>query len=826
MLGRLCAVALVSATSLMWEVALTRLFSVVLQYHYVFLVVSLAVLGLGLGAVVVASTGFLTRSTGSGAALLTYLCSGLAVALPLTALAIVALGNVESVALYSLLAVIPFTLAGIVVSGLFTLWPTMAGLLYGADLLGAGVGAAAVVALLNLWGAVGVSVALGPLAALAGLALCWSGPPHPSTAPDEGVVVARRGPRRPLLVATAALILTVALGGANLATPLAQLNLSASTAAPPDKTMLHMLADPTQKAQVVWTRWDAFARTDVVRTADPATMLLFSDGGAGAAIYRFNGDIATMAGLRNDLPYLPYQVAASGGARPRKVLIIGPGGGYDVLLARLAGAAEITAVEINGAAVAAVRHFGAYDGHIYDLPGVTTVVGDGRNVVRRSHERYDLIVLRLVYSQAAEAASHALAESYIFTTEAFRDYIAHLTPGGYLAVTGHQALEALRAFTTGIAALQASGLSQTAAMKRVAALMTHNNDPQNRPSLMLLKGSAMNQRDVAVLRANSATLNLQPLYVPYLYSGGFDKLANGSQSLADFLAGGSDYAVGPTYDDKPFFFDFNLGLPDAVGAALVLALTLSAGIVVAGWLGRSRRRRGPASPARATPARLAGAKVARQVARRGPFWPLILYFALIGMAFMLAEVSLIQRFILLLGQPVLALVAVLGSLLIGAGLGSLASQRIVAGAPRRLAALAALIAVALALAVVALPAAVDALVPLDLSLRVLASIVLLLPLGFLLGMPFPSGLAMASPDAVAGDVAFLWAINAATSVLGSALAVTVALTSGFTMALWLAALTYLGVAAITLLRPRPQTAASGATAPENRRVGAAEALPR
>ena len=188
--GRLVAVALVSATSLMWEVALTRLFSVVLQYHYVFLVVSLAVLGLGLGAVVVASTGIFTRAAG-GSALLTYLCSGLAVALPLTALAIVALGNVESVALYSLMAVIPFTLAGIVVSGLFTLWPTMAGQLYGADLLGAGVGAAAVVALLNAWGAVGVSVALGPLAALAALALCWSGRPRPSAAADDRVAVAR-----------------------------------------------------------------------------------------------------------------------------------------------------------------------------------------------------------------------------------------------------------------------------------------------------------------------------------------------------------------------------------------------------------------------------------------------------------------------------------------------------------------------------------------------------------------------------------------------------------------------------------------------------------
>jgi hypothetical protein len=171
---------------------------------------------------------------------------------------------------------------------------------------------------------------------------------------------------------------------------------------------------------------------------------------------------------------------------------------------------------------------------------------------------------------------------------------------------------------------------------------------------------------------------------------------------------------------------------------------------------------------------------------------------------MLAEVSLIQRFILLLGQPVLALVAVLGSLLVGAGLGSMASGRMVRGDPRRLAGVAVVIALVLMVALFALPSVVDALVPLELPARLLITLVLLFPPGFLLGIPFPGGLTLlARRGAAQGDIAFLWATNAATSVLGSTLAVTLAVASGFSLALWLGTLGYLAACLMAVLCPRP-----------------------
>jgi hypothetical protein len=205
------------------------------------------------------------------------------------------------------------------------------------------------------------------------------------------------------------------------------------------------------------------------------------------------------------------------------------------------------------------------------------------------------------------------------------------------------------------------------------------------------------------------------------------------------------------------------------------------------------------------------------------FWPLIIYFALIGLGFMLAEVSLIQRFILLLGQPVLALVVVLTSLLVGAGLGSMAGAHIVNGQPVRLLGVGAVIAVLLTADLALLPGVVGALVPLDLALRIVATIAILLPLGFVLGIPFPSGIALARRDGAPRDVALLWAVNAATSVLGSTLAVATAIAAGFAMVLWLAALCYLGAGLVTLLRTGLIRAATPAATPAEL---SAELMPR
>src|SRR5207245_3074387 len=133
------------------------------------------------------------------------------------------------------------------------------------------------------------------------------------------------------------------------------------------------------------------------------------------------------------------------------------------------------------ATVAAVRAARAYNGNILDRPEVTTIVDDGRHFLAHSRARYDTILLNLVYSGIAEGTSNALAESYIFTTQAFRLYLDHLTPRGRIGVISHQALEGLRAFTTGVEVLHAQGYSYPNAMSRASVLMTDKQTPETRP---------------------------------------------------------------------------------------------------------------------------------------------------------------------------------------------------------------------------------------------------------------------------------------------------------------------------------------------------------
>jgi hypothetical protein len=444
-----------------------------------------------------------------------------------------------------------------------------------------------------------------------------------------------------------------------------------------------------------------------------------------------------------------------------------------VARALVAGTRHVTAVELNGATVDAVRAERAYNGNILDRPGVSTVVDDGRHFLARSNERYDVILLNLVYSGVAEGTSHALAESYIFTTQAFRSYLAHLTPRGRIGIISHQALEGLRAFTTGVEALHQNGLSYQNAMLRSAVLMTDNQTPEARPTLTLIQSAAFNQKELNTLHTRAVgDLNLRPLYVPFLFSGDFKDLASGQQTLAQFLRG-SDYAIGPTSDDRPFFFDLNLGLPEGLGAALWFAGLLVAGLLA---LVLFLREGPPAAPRRA-------------------IWLLGLYMACLGCGFMCVEVPVIQRFILVLGSPVLAMTVVLAVLLLAGGIGSALAGQLPDRRSMPVAAPLAALALS-AVAALALPGLTDLLLPLGRFAAIAGSVAVLVPLGLALGMSFPTGLRLTN-RLLPGDLPLLWSLNALCSVLGSVAAAVIAVQVGFSAVLLVGAACY-AVAAVAM----------------------------
>jgi hypothetical protein len=311
-------------------------------------------------------------------------------------------------------------------------------------------------------------------------------------------------------------------------------------------------------------------------------------------------------------------------------------------------------------------------------------------------------------------------------------------------------------------------------MQRAALLMTDNQTPEVRPTLSIVQPAPFNIRELNYLRTRgNGDLNLRPLYVPTYFEGGFGGLVQGTETLGDFLQG-SGYNVGPTTDDRPFFYDLNPGLPQGLDLAIRYAILLLVGaIALAVFFGWPRIRQDPP----------------------GSVWMLGLYMAATGAGFLCLEIPLIQQFILTLGEPAMALAVVLATLLIAGGLGSLAAARLFdRGIP--------LVAAPLAVGVVGvamrliLPAVQGSLLSLPSTGAVACSILLLLPIGFVLGMPFPLGLRLAAQIAPE-SIALFWTISAGFSMLGSVLAALIALEFGFSPVLLLGAGLY-GLGAVAL----------------------------
>jgi hypothetical protein len=273
---------------------------------------------------------------------------------------------------------------------------------------------------------------------------------------------------------------------------------------------------------------------------------------------------------------------------------------------------------------------------------------------------------------------------------------------------------------------------------------------------------------------------MREMYVPALFELPLKDLVKGTSGIYAFARNG-DFNLVPTTDDQPFFYQLQWGLP---GALLVLLVLISVAVLIY----------------------LAVAVMSHRRAGGRGIGALALYFAVLGAAYMLVLVPLVQRYYLLLGNPTLALVVTLEGLLLGAGLGSLFSAQLRGTLVRPVTvALTVLVALLVAHALL-FPLLRDSLLQTSLLIRITAVMALTLPLGVLIGLPFPSGLRIAG-SSVPGAVPTLWGLNALAAVLGSALASTVAMTFGFQVVLLVAAGMYAVAAALLVLLKQKQTVA-------------------
>jgi len=793
----LAGVALVSATLLMTELALTRIFSVVMYYHFAFLAISIALFGLSASGVFayVMRARLDTRATDdllSNQSLI-YATATIVALFWLVRLRVGLSYSPHNLALmltiYAL-AALPFFAGGLVVTLAITRLPARINAIYAADLIGAAGGCLILIPLLDRLGAPGVVLAAAALSIAAAILFA------PSL-------------RRRRIAVAGLVILLLPIAG----------QLSGRAAFDVVDTKGH------QGDRVLFSKWNSFSRIGVYerthgdwslswayKGALPETRFMDIDSAASTPILHLAPDLSDAQYLRYELTALAYHLKEGLRAEGSRLqdrrsgfpgftaLVIGPGGGRDLASALVFGASRVDGVEINPIIADDVMRdrFRAFSGGIYTNPRVRIAVDDGRSFVRRTPERYDVIQASLVDTWAATAAgAYTLTENSLYTVDAFSDYLDHLTDDGVLTITRWVA-DGLRLVSL---AQEACARRGWPARDRLA-IVRHEN-----VATLLLKKTPFTASEIAQLRAVAGRLEFDVLYVPG--DGNGETIADGvpqvSRPVGDVIVDGAstgDYArlivaadreqfyetyrsdIRPTTDDRPFFFhttkiqdqfDVAFGQKMLFGnglSALMTLLAISTALVVLFVL---------------APLALAGRGQQRP---RGWFaW--LVYFGALGAGFMLIEVSVLQRFVLLLGHPVYSLTVTLFSLLLGTGLGSAWSRKFDEASLRRSGAVGILIVAAIAILfiLVATPV-VNWAIPFSRGARMMVAVAMLVPIGVALGIPMPTGMRLLSARAPM-MLAWAWGMNGALSVLGATLAIFIAMNWGFRITLLTASGVYL-----------------------------------
>jgi hypothetical protein len=558
------------------------------------------------------------------------------------------------------------------------------------------------------------------------------------------------------LTAVTGLALVINLSGAWLSLNMADLHT--------DKPIKDSLA---HAGHIVATKWDSFARTDLVDPGDGRPYEIYVDGAAGSVMPPAGIDQA----LLRDIGFFPFATA-----QPDRVLVIGPGGGLDVWFGLQSGAREIVAVEVNAASVHFVRQFADYNGGLYDQPAVRVQVDEGRSVLRRENRDYDLIVLSQVITSTAERSGYVLSENTIYTVEAFGDYLDHLRPDGQIALKLYDEPTLTRALATAVAAFNARGLSDAEALEHIEIYVDPRVDPAI--PLLIMRVTPFSRNDALADGAVAVEVGFKPLFLPQaLADPPFDAVEAGTMTF-DTVIDQSDIDISPPTDNRPFFFQFEKGLPDTLArlAGGMAALVLVGGVALV--------------------------VVQRRIARDRYRWA-PLYFAGLGVGFISVETTVIQQTRLFLGHPTLAVTTVLAVMLVGGGLGSWMAGRWIESEPGEIPALPAVsVAVALVVWTLAWRTIGERFQTADQLPRILMLSLTLSPLALLMGMPFPLGLRALSRT---GDrqVALAWAVNGIMTVCGSVGAIALAMVLGFDSVLVISALVYLmsGALAQWVLRP-------------------------
>lgn len=775
-------IALLSASLLAFQVLLTRVCALRLHFHFGFLIISNSLLGIGASGSLLALLearwrrdpqtwiwGFTIGFLLSLPLCWTYLLTA-QVPVTLNFDSVDAVQEIAQFVLFNLACAVPFFFGGTAVGLILSANATRVHSVYAADLFGAGLGCLLCPILLWHIGAGGCFVVTATLATLAALS---------AAAPQVGI-----GSRAALGVALFAGVFWVA---------------SLDRLFPvPGKVFLDVTRDYTisDYGRPIFTQWSANSRIDVLvmkknqgmmqargavalKMPLPNQAWIAQDGDAGTFLFNFSGEPDKLAVLKHTMYYSAYGLKT--GTQP-KVLVIGVGGAADLWAAKLSDASLIRGIELNQAVLNVHHTIGApFSKDLVADPRVELVCDEGRSALRRETQQFDVIQLTGIDTWTAlTSGAYVLAENYLYTIEACRDMYSKLTPNGVMQITRMSAeAEATRMLSNMYASLPADKQAQFA--DSVAALRT----PEGLMAVMLKK-SAYTEDEVKWLESFADDNGIDKVVLPRRTLGNHIEEFVKSQDKPKFI---DEYPlnISPTTDDEPYFFSFLKWNYDDLAKNYLYKPTQ----VVQGnpWFLTWQLLGSALAALLLIVVPLLFRRGTTTHSRDGAL-PFLVYFAGLGVGFIGIEVALIQKFTLLLGQPIYSIVVTLFAILIFTGVGSWLSHKVIGGDPKLARLVPVGILVWFALIAFLSPYLVDACITWSLVGRSIVTVLVIAPGAMLLGVPFAHGIGVVQ-KINPSFVPWAWAVNGSTTVVGSILTVILSMNFGFAAVLLISGLVYL-----------------------------------
>jgi hypothetical protein len=742
---------LTTLSLLQLELFLTRIFSVTMWYHFAFMAISLAMFGLAAGAILIeifekrdahvslARTGLLFAITSA-------VCFAVQLYIPADPE-----NDLAWTALAFTLIAIPFVFGGMVVCIALTRFPERTRSLYAADLAGSAAGCILTIPILNHIHAPTAVILNAGIAALAAAAFAWTLP----------------GKTR--WVATGCCVALLAASAFNQSSKFID---------------IQWLKGGKNWHDGLYEKWNALSRIYVRDTGQepfgwgmsPAyhpnrkldQLYLNIDSGAATVITKFDGNLATVEHLKYDVTALAHYLRNS-----TSVLVIGVGGGRDILTSLVFGQRHVTGVEINPDILDVITgRFSEYAGSLQSNPAVTLVHDEARSYVARSPQKYGIIQASLIDTWAATSAgAYVLTENGLYTKEAWTTFLDHLTPDGILTMSRWyyeaQPAETLRLTALATRSLMDLGVPDPRQHIMIVRKQDSSEIGQYSVATILVSKQPFSEGDIDRLMKICKEMEFLPVLTPHFAERPeFEAVSTPGQYEA--LMRTYPLNIEAPTDDSPFFFhmlrptdllkpstfqgmnQLNLKAVRVLGRLLGIVTLLTTGAIIAPLLLRRHVRE---------------ARSAR----------LMIYFAAIGIAFMMVEIGQLERLIVFLGHPIYGLTVVLFVLLIASSCGSFYSSRFSNWF--------CLLPIVLAAFIFVSPVMTRSLTAASTPFRIAISAVLLFPSGFFMGMAFPLGIKKALSKHEGAPTAWYWGINGAFSVISSVLAVVVAVFWGVTTTL-------------------------------------------